>query len=134
MYLVIEFFLFNSNHPSLATSVSNAEGARPSQGLSHHKKIVVQASTNDLLACFAHYIGQRCAHLAEEAYINPLCYMNSSVGQRVKFEPRHTINWLRSADCALLIQVEFFYGLQEVSYQFKILNDFFNIIVYTKAF
>lgn len=88
------------------------EAKRLSQpNLSQHKKIVVQASTNDLLNCFAQYISQRCSHLINETYINPLCYMNNSVGKRIKFEPRDTINWLRSADCALLIQ-----GWQEIAF------------------
>lgn len=76
-----------------------------------HKKIVVQASTNDLLNCFAQFIGQQCTHLSRETYVNPLCYMNSNIGKRIKFEPEDTINWLRSADCALLIQ-----GWQEIAF------------------
>jgi len=79
--------------------------------LVHHKKIVVQASTNDLLNCFAQFIAHRCHHLVHESYINPLCYMNQSIGKRIKFEPKETICWLRSADCALLIQ-----GWQEIAF------------------
>lgn len=76
-----------------------------------HQKIVVQASTSDLLNCFSIFIAEKCAHLLKETYINPLNYLNKDIGKRVKFEPRDTINWLRSADRALLIQ-----GWQEIAF------------------
>jgi len=76
-----------------------------------HQKIVVQASTSDLLNCFAVYISEKCGHLINEPYVNPLTYMNSEIGKRVKFEPKETINWLRSADRALLVQ-----GWQEIAF------------------
>ena len=93
---------FNSNMPKAKPEPV----AQPT-----HKKIVVQASTSDLLNCFAQFIAQRCAHLSRETYINPLCYMNNDIGKKIKFEPRDTINWLRSADRALLVQ-----GWQEIAF------------------
>lgn len=98
--------------PSPSKHYSRLEDpAQAPSGQPQHKKIVVQASTNDLLNCFAQFIGQQCTHLLRETYVNPLCYMNSNIGKRIKFEPEDTINWLRSADCALLIQ-----GWQEIAF------------------
>lgn len=101
------------NNASAAASAAAAAAAASSTGLPthRHQKIVVQASTSDLLNCFAIYISEKCGHLVNEPYVNPLTYMNSEIGKRVKFEPKDTVNWLRSADRALLVQ-----GWQEIAF------------------
>ncbi len=101
----------SSSAMELQTNNSKIAESANQPPLAQHKKIVVQASTTDLLNCFAQFIGQRCHHLAHDTYINPLCYMNSNMGKRVRFDPKETISWLRSADCALLIQ-----GWQEIAF------------------
>jgi hypothetical protein len=94
-------------------AVTSSRAVSEKQGLPthRHQKIVVQASTSDLLNCFSIFISEKCAHLVKETYINPLTFLNNDIGKRVKFEPRDTINWLRSADRALLIQ-----GWQEIAF------------------
>ena len=76
-----------------------------------HQKIVVQASTSDLLRCFASFVDQRCSHLYKEK-------------QRFRFDPRETISWIRIADRALLVQ-----GWQDVAFLNPVNVVFFFMMV-----
>lgn len=78
-----------------------------------HQKIVVQASTSDLLRCFASFISQRCSQLFKD--VNKI---------RQRFDPRETISWLRIADRALLLQ-----GWQDVAFLNPVNVIFFYMMV-----
>ena len=98
-----------------------------------HQKIVVQASTNDLLRCLVNYLGKHCSHLIIQSTTTtttkqtPTTIYNqyhshqsnqSSPGEvrktassSGKVDPRDIICWLRSADRTLLTQ-----GWQEIAF------------------
>jgi cyclin-dependent kinase 5 activator 1 len=97
-----------SNDSTNSTSLSN--NTQPSH---RHQKIVVQASTSDLLRCFASFLSQRCSQLFKE--------VNKT---RQRFDPRETISWLRMADRALLLQ-----GWQDVAFLNPVNVIFFYMMV-----
>lgn len=69
-----------------------------------HQKIVVQASTNDLLRCLVNFLTKRCSHLIRG---------DSAAGsfETGKVDARDIVCWLRSADRILLTQ-----GWQEIAF------------------
>ena len=83
-------------------------------GTHRHQKIVVQASTSDLLNCFATFITQRCSHLVKDNY-----FLN-----KFKFDPREIINWVKSADRILLLQ-----GWQDIAFMNPVNIVFFYLCV-----
>lgn len=78
---------------------------REIQSTAKSKKIVVQASTSELLRCLTSYLTKKYPNLIKSDN-EPLTSSN-----RLKADSREIINWLRSADRALLLQ-----GWQEIAF------------------
>lgn len=91
----------------MTNTISTSNTTVPSN---RHQKIVVQASTSELLRCFTSFLSKKCSHLIkpDNGDSNPACFENES---KIKADSRDIISWLRSADRALLIQ-----GWQEIAF------------------
>lgn len=89
----------NETNKNLIQQYQQNDSRKNSINTHKHQKIVVQASTSDLLRCFATFVSQQCSHLVRESYFNDSQKYNSS-----RFDPRDTICWMRTADRALLLQ------------------------------
>lgn len=89
-----------------------------------HQKIVVQASTNDLLRCLVNYLCKNCHHLIYHNNHNSssqsqwpsasselFTSTSSSSSASSKVDTRDIICWLRSADRTLLTQ-----GWQDIAF------------------
>lgn len=82
-----------------------------------HQKIVVQASTNDLLRCLIAYLSKECAHLVrlDVSCDTPggVVHDNKQMDDESKFKisSLDIINWLRAPDRILLLQ-----GWQDVAF------------------
>jgi hypothetical protein len=75
-----------------------------------HQKIVVQASTNDLLRCLVNYLLKRCSHLIKSSDSSS-GGVSSSGKNGAKVDIREIICWLRAPDRVLLTQ-----GWQEIAF------------------
>lgn len=75
-----------------------------------HQKIVVQASTNDLLRCLVNYLCKHCPHIVVSGS-NSRNSPGDTTASASKVDARDIICWLRSADRALLTQ-----GWQDIAF------------------
>jgi hypothetical protein len=123
-----------STSTSLNSSIEKEKGLlkKPQAPINNNNKlgpnkIVVQASTTDLLRCFSMFINRKCSNLTkpmiqqQHSMINshhyhhppppPHLLQNMKSLNNYKFDSRETIAWLRSADRSLLLQ-----GWQDVPF------------------
>jgi hypothetical protein len=124
---------------NLITPTTNATKTISTVKNTHkHQKIVVQASTNDLLRCLVNFMSKKCSHLIKpfnnnnnETEIDSRCSRSGSEGSSrsscssddseneffsppmscYRVECKDVLNWLRNADRILLLQ-----GWQDVAF------------------
>lgn len=84
--------LMVNNHEVASTPVTEHELISPQQPQPQKQRIVLQASTSELMKCLSDFLSIRCPKLKN-------------------FQPSHAVNWLHGVDRTLLVQ-----GWQEIAF------------------
>lgn len=80
------------NNHEISTPVEQSIAVSPAQQQPQRQRIVLQASTSELMKCLSDFLQIKCSKLKN-------------------FQPSHAVNWLRNVDRTLLVQ-----GWQEIAF------------------